>query len=143
MAAYHHLFICSFSERAFEIATPSAARHFVESFTEYLESNVDHARDRDNDTVAPFEGFLEMRRTNTTGRSMFFLGEMGLNIPDEAYYHPVVRELQNCTSDMIGIENVSSNSILQVTRATTLLSLFRISNRTTRNRRSERFIGTL
>ena len=112
--------ICSFCERAFKIATPSATRHFLESFAEYLESNVDQARDRDNDTIAPFEGFLEMRRTNTVGRAMFFIGEQWLNVPDEAYYHPVIRELQNYACDMAGIENVSGHSILLVTRAMTI-----------------------
>jgi hypothetical protein len=77
-------------------------RHFVESFTEYLESNVDHSRDRENDTVPPFEGFLEMRRPNVGGRSLFFIGELGLNIPDEAYYHPVIREMQNHAIDLLG-----------------------------------------
>ena len=99
--------ICSFCERAFRIATPNAVRHFVESFTEYLESNIDHCRDRENDTVPPFEGFFEMGRDNVGGRSIFFVGELGLNIPDEAYYHPVVREMQNHAIDMIGIDNVS------------------------------------
>jgi len=101
------IFICRFCERAFKIATPSAARHFVESFTEYLESNVDHARDRENDTVATFEEFLETRRPNVGGRSIFFLGELGLNISDEAYYHPVIREMQNYAIDLIGLDNVS------------------------------------
>ena len=108
--------ICRLCERAFKIATPNARRHFVESFTEYLESNVDHCRDRDDGIISSFEEYLETRRHNIGGRSIFFLGELGLNIPDEAYYHPAVRELQDLTSDLITFDNVSCNIILRVTR---------------------------
>ena len=101
--------ICRFCERAFKIATPSAARHFVRSFAKYLESNVVHSQDRENDAISPFEGFLDYRRPNTGNTSIFFPGELGLNIPDEAYYHPIVREMQNCAIDLIAIENVSNN----------------------------------
>ena len=116
--------ICRFCQRAFKIATPSATRHYVISFAEYLESNIVHSRDRENDIISPWEGFLDYRRPNTSGRSMFFFGELGLDIPDEVYYHPVIRELQNCAIDVIAIDNVSSISVLPVTRATTLPSSF-------------------
>jgi hypothetical protein len=75
------------------------------------------AEERENDTVPPLEGYLEMRRNNIGGRSIFFVGGMGLHIPDEAYYHPVIREMQNCVLDLITLDNVSSHSILPVTRA--------------------------
>ena len=116
--------ICRFCQRAFKVATTSAARHFVESFTEYLESNVVHSRDRTNNVISPFEGFIEYRRPNTSAKSMFFMGELGLNIPDEAYYHPIIREIQNCAIDLIAIDNVSCIIILPVTRGTVLLSSF-------------------
>ena len=115
--------IFRFCQRAFKIATPSETRQFVKSFAEYLESNIVHSRDRENDIVSPSEGFLDYRRPNTGGRAMFFFGELGLNLPDEVYYHPVIRELQNCAIDVIGIDNVSI-STLPVTGATTLHSSF-------------------
>jgi len=135
--------ICRFCERAFKIATPNAARHFVESFTEYLETNVDHAQDRENDIVPPLEGYLEMRRPNVGGRSLFFIGEMGFNIPDEAYYHSVIRELQDLTADLLTLDNVSNHSIRPVTRARVVYfpASFRTWCRTTLNRRSARFVG--
>ena len=118
--------IRSFCERAFKIATPSAWRHFVESYTEYLESNVVHSRDRENDTVPPFEGFLDYRRNNVGGRSLFFIGEMGLNLPDEVYYHPVISKMRDYTIDLLGIENVSNDidENLPVTTALTFLPSF-------------------
>lgn len=117
-----------------KIATPSAARHFFEAFTKYLETNVDHAQDRENDIVTPLEGYLEMRRPNIGGRSLFFVGEIGLNIPDEAYYHPVIKEMQGHILDLITIDNVSSYGLL--TRATACNSLlhFRTCYHTTLNR---------
>jgi len=78
------------------------------------------------------------------GRSNLIVGEMRLNIPDEAYYHPVIIEIQNLPFDLITLDNVSSNSILWVIRATALLPcLIRIWYHTTLNRRSARFIEIL
>jgi hypothetical protein len=85
-----------------------------------LGTNIDHSRDRENDTVPPFEEYLEIRRNNAGGRSLFFGGEMGLNIPDEVYYHSVIREMQNHAIDLISLDNVSRDCILPVIRATTL-----------------------
>ena len=52
-----------------------------------------------------------MRRFNVGNRAMFF-GEMGLNIPDEAFYHPVIKEMQGLTCDLVTLDNVSSNRFL-------------------------------
>ena len=136
---------CSFCQRTFKIATPSATlRHFVESYTEYLESNVVHSRDRENGIISPFEGLIDYRRHNVGDRSLFFFGESGPNLPDGAYYHPVIREMRNYAIDLLGIENVSSNSNLSVTKAATLFSpSSRIWRPATLNRYSARFIGIL
>jgi len=59
---------------------PSVVRYFVESFTEYWESNMDHCRDHDETTrMALFhhsKNILGTRRHNIGGRSILFMGEL-------------------------------------------------------------------
>ncbi|KAJ7645684.1 isoprenoid synthase domain-containing protein [Mycena polygramma] len=94
-----------FWELALKTASPSSAKHFVEAFTDYLESVVEQAKDRDSDTVLTVESYLKTRRQNIGARPSYVPGELHLDLPDEAFYHPVVKELEYDIAELIILDN--------------------------------------
>ena len=89
-------------------ATPEAAKHFVEAFTDYLNSVITQAEDRDNDTHRTIDTYLQTRRENIGARPSYVPGELHLSIPDEAFYHPVIKELEYLIADLIILDNVGA-----------------------------------
>lgn len=94
-----------FWERAIKTATPSSQKHFIEAFTDYLNSVVEQAADRDNNHIRTVDSYLKTRRENIGARPAYFPAELGLNLPDEAFYHPVVTELSYNIADLIILDN--------------------------------------
>ncbi|KAH7887274.1 isoprenoid synthase domain-containing protein [Phlebopus sp. FC_14] len=94
-----------FWELAIKTASPSSQKHFVEAFTDYLESVVIQAADRDNNTIRTIDSYLATRRQNIGARPSYVPGELHLNIPDEAFYHPVMKELEYLIADLIILDN--------------------------------------
>ncbi|KAJ7110784.1 isoprenoid synthase domain-containing protein [Mycena crocata] len=90
---------------AIESATPSSAKHFVEAFTDYLESVVEQAKDRDSETVLTVDSYLKTRRQNIGARPSYVPGELHLELPDEAFYHPVLKELEYEIAELIILDN--------------------------------------
>ena len=90
--------------------SPSAQKHFLESFTDYLESIVVQATDRDNKYLRTVEEYFETRRHNIGTTPTFAIGEAHLNLPDEAFYHPIIKKLELLTADMIILDNVGPNA---------------------------------
>ncbi|EED79566.1 predicted protein [Postia placenta Mad-698-R] len=88
-----------FWERAIKTATPSSQKHFIEAFTDWLNSVVGQATDRDNNHIRTIDSYLKIRRENAGARPAYFPAELGLNLPDDAFYHPVVTELKQATGD--------------------------------------------
>ena len=75
--------------------------------------NVTHARERGNDNLFPnVEDYLTLRRADGGTLALFFTFELVLNIPDEVYEHPIMKELQNVALDLVMIDNVSRFSFL-------------------------------
>jgi hypothetical protein len=95
-----------FWELAIKTASPSSQRHFVEAFTAFLNSLVDQAEDRDNDTIRTVDEYLKTRRENIGARPSYAPAELGLDLPDEAFYHPVIVELSYHIADLILLDNV-------------------------------------
>ncbi|KAI0355477.1 terpenoid synthase [Trametes cingulata] len=105
-----------FTERALKTATPEAFTHLVDSLIDYLNSVILQAEDRFSGTTRTLEEFGRIRRENVGGRSSFSVSEMHLRIPDEAFYHPHIVELQTCIIDMIiAISDVLSYNREQAT----------------------------
>ena len=50
--------------------------------------------------------YLLDRRVNASVQPMLLPLELHLNIPDEVYYQPMVKEIQDLIADLIGIDNV-------------------------------------
>ncbi|KAG6825478.1 hypothetical protein H0H92_003608 [Tricholoma furcatifolium] len=94
-----------FWQLAIKTATPSSQRHMVESLTAYLESVVQQAADRDDNTFLTIDAYLENRRQNIGARPSFVPMELDLNFPDHVFYHPVIVELSIYITDLIILGN--------------------------------------
>ncbi|KAJ7627810.1 isoprenoid synthase domain-containing protein [Mycena polygramma] len=94
-----------FWELTLKSATPNVARHFLDAFNDYLESVVEQAEDRESDTPLTVDGYLKMRRRNIGIRPSFMPAELGLTLPDEVFYHPVVQELQYLIAELVFLDN--------------------------------------
>ena len=90
-------------------ATPQARKHFLATMEGLLNAFVAQAEDRGNNTIRSVESYFELRRETIGMGPSYFIGELHLSIPDEAYYHPVVRELECLAADMIAMDNVRSS----------------------------------
>ena len=77
-----------------------------------------HVKDRENtgasSTIETYLGHT--RRSDVGSTSLFVVGELPLHIPDEVVYHPVIREMQELTLDMIIIDNVRLFFFLKLKR---------------------------
>lgn len=93
--------------RATKTASTESLRHLVEAFVDYAETVVTQAEDRDKDTYRTVEAYIQHRRENTGARPTYALSELHLNIPDYAFYHPVVQELTYHITDLVMLDNVS------------------------------------
>lgn len=98
---------------ALVVSTQTAGKHFIQTFVQYLESVVDEAKDRVNDGVDlnTVEEYLSKRRLSGGGGPSFVALELHLDLPDEAFYHPAIREMQLLGADMIMVDNVSLSKI--------------------------------
>ena len=96
-----------FWSRAILTATPTAQKHFIEAFDDYLDSVVTKAEERDKNVVLDIERYLQIRRQNIGARPSYVPAELGLDIPDKAFYHPVMIELTYYSADLIILDNVS------------------------------------
>ncbi|EJF62150.1 terpenoid synthase [Dichomitus squalens LYAD-421 SS1] len=94
-----------FAACVFHTATPEANKHFLTSMEVLMNSFVAEAEDRDNHTIRSIESYFELRRGTIGMGPSYFIGELHLSIPDEALYHPVVRELEYLAADMIALDN--------------------------------------
>ena len=84
----------------------------VESFTAYLESVVQQAQDRDNNVIRSIDSYFENRRQNIGARPSYVPIELGLNLPDHVFYHPVIEELSYYIADLIILDNVTCSFLL-------------------------------
>ena len=80
----------------------------MEAFTDYLESVVNQAADRDSNSVRTIATYLENRRENIGARPSYVPMELDLNLTDEVFYHPVMTELAVHIADLIILDNVGS-----------------------------------
>ncbi|CCM04069.1 uncharacterized protein FIBRA_06228 [Fibroporia radiculosa] len=90
---------------AVKTASPSSQRHFIESFTAYLESVVSQAADRDSGVIRDVDSYLANRRENIGARPSYVPLELGIELPDEVFYHPVIVELSIHIADLIIFDN--------------------------------------
>ena len=81
-------------------------KHFLEAMEDYLHAVGQQAEDRDKLVIRDVDSYLEARRKDSAVLACFMPGELHLSIPDEAFYHPVVKELQYASTVMVVLDNV-------------------------------------
>lgn len=102
----HH----SFCIRACSYVSPFAhcIEHFIEEWDIYTAAVVREADDRTKGIYRTFEEYLAIRRYSSGCLPSFALCEFGLDLPEEAYHHPIMDELREQATDLIAIGNVSN-----------------------------------
>ena len=80
----------------------------VESLIDYLESVVQQAADRDNNTIRTIDQYLANRRENIGARPSYVPMELDLDLTDDIFYHPVMTELAYYIAELIILDNVSA-----------------------------------
>ncbi|KAG2346537.1 terpenoid synthase [Suillus weaverae] len=94
-----------FWARAIQTASSSSQRHFLDSYTAYLRAVVVEARDREHSHCRSVDDYLKLRRDTCGAKSAFAIYEMGMEFPDEVFYHPIIAELVECIVELILIDN--------------------------------------
>ncbi|KAG1747555.1 isoprenoid synthase domain-containing protein [Suillus lakei] len=94
-----------FWARAIQTARLPSQRRFLETFTAYLHAVVAEALDREQDHRRSIDDYLKLRRGTIGAKPCFPIFEMGMDIPDEVFYDPVVVELAECSTELILIDN--------------------------------------
>nr|VWO96337.1 N/A [Ganoderma boninense] len=77
----------------------------VKAMEEYLGAVGQQADDRDKLAIRDVKSYLEARRHDSAVIACFMPGELYLSIPDEAFYHPAVKQLQEASTDLVVLDN--------------------------------------
>ncbi|KAG1874838.1 isoprenoid synthase domain-containing protein [Suillus subluteus] len=94
-----------FWARAIQTTSLPFQRHFVYSYTAYLRAVVVEALDRDEARCRSIGDYIKLRRDTCAAKPAIALYEMGMDLPDEVLYHPVVVELTECITELMLIDN--------------------------------------
>ncbi|KAG2341934.1 terpenoid synthase [Suillus weaverae] len=95
-----------FWAHAIQFASLPSQRHFLETFTEYIHGVVLEALDREQGRrYSSIDDFLKLRRKTVGIKPCFPIYEMGMDFPDEVFYHPVIIDLADCITELIIIDN--------------------------------------
>lgn len=115
---------CRFWERGIKACTVTTRKHFEEALIACVNSFYNQALDRETNRIHTVETYFEMRRDNIGMRPASIVGIMGIDIPDEAFYHPAVVELHYLIADLIILDNVSSTCYEQQRRLRTITRIY-------------------
>ncbi|KAG1742743.1 isoprenoid synthase domain-containing protein [Suillus paluster] len=94
-----------FWARAIRTASLPSQRHFIETFTTYLGAIVVEALDREQGHCRSIDNYLKLRRDTCAVKSSVPMCEMGMELPDDVFYHPVIVELVDCITELCLIDN--------------------------------------
>jgi len=79
--------------RAIRVSSLSAQDQFITSFSQYVYAVIDETSERAKGHILGVENYLKLRRHTIGGHALFFPVEAGLDIPNEAMAHPVIKLL--------------------------------------------------
>lgn len=91
-----HGVVARFWARAIRTASLPSQRHFLDSYTAYLRTIVFEARDREESRCRRIEDHLKLLRDTVAAKPAFAIYEMGMDLPDEVFNHPVTAALVEC-----------------------------------------------
>jgi hypothetical protein len=77
---------------------------------------VEEAKDRTHKHIRTIDEFLEVRRETIAMKASLAVLETGLNLPDEAIDHPVIKNLSTWAVEMILLDNVSRDTTAHLAR---------------------------
>jgi hypothetical protein len=80
--------------------------HFIHDFDTYTAAVVREADDRTKRKYRTFHDYLSIRRDSSGCLPSFALCEFGLDLPEEAFFHPRMVALREQGTDLIAIGNV-------------------------------------
>ncbi|KAG2136534.1 terpenoid synthase [Suillus bovinus] len=94
-----------FWAHAIKFASIASQRHFFETFDEYINAIVVEALDREQGRMRSIDDYLKLRRKTVGVKPCFLIYEMGMDLPDEVFYHPAIVDLADCISELTIIDN--------------------------------------
>lgn len=102
------ILLFSFWIRACAYVSPGAhcLEHFVEEWDLYTTAVILEADDRTNRIYRSFEQYVAIRRYSSAVLLSLALCEFGLDLPEEAYHHPIMDQLRYQATDLITLDNV-------------------------------------
>ena len=86
--------------------------HFIHDFDTFTAAVIREADDRVKRKYRTFLDYLSIRRDSCACLPTFALCEFGLNLPEEAFYHPRMVALREQGTDLIAICNVRAFTLL-------------------------------
>ena len=101
-------FLLRFWLNALECSTPTFRARFVEEWQLYVDSVVEQARDRDHTRFRSVEEHIALRRFTIGSRPSFAILELGLDIPQEIFDHPLLVDLRDTITDILCLDNVGN-----------------------------------
>ena len=78
----------------------------MEEWQLYVDSVVEQARDRDHTRFRTVEEHMALRRFTIGSRPSFVIIEIGLDIPQEVFDHPLLADLRDTITDLLCLDNV-------------------------------------
>lgn len=115
-----------FWELATQSTTPTAQKHFVSAFSDYVDGCVQEAADRRNGVVRSLDNFLELRLLTAGPFACWPMIELDMDIPDEVFDHPTLQSLRMWAAEMIvycNVSRLSANSSPRIMRLIADISL--------------------
>ncbi|VDC01312.1 unnamed protein product [Peniophora sp. CBMAI 1063] len=94
-----------FWELAIKTASPGSQKRFLESYAQYTQAVVQQAEDRHNKHVRNVDEYFYVRRDTIGAKPSFAVLELDLNLPQEVMDHPVIKEMEILSIDMIILGN--------------------------------------
>jgi hypothetical protein len=91
---------------AVKTASPTSQKHFIESFTGYLDAIIQEADDRDADAALTIANYLDIRARNIAAYPAFVPCELHLDLPDAIFHHPIITELRGIVAQLLILNNV-------------------------------------
>ena len=84
-------------------------KQFEKAFTDFLDSVYDQAVGRDTNRLHTVDSYLKARRDNIGAYAAYMPAILGIEIPDEAFYHPMIVNLADLVGDLLSLDNVSKS----------------------------------
>jgi hypothetical protein len=94
-----------FWARAIQTTSLAFQRHFLYSYIAYLRAVIVEALDRDEAHCRSVGDYIKLRRDTCATKPAIAMYEMGMDLPDEVFYHPVIVELAEYIAELMLIDN--------------------------------------